>query len=869
MKSKVLLSTLLGGALLVGCTADDALEAGKVANRVNPDAPVFTVSLGGDEDGYMRAIMDPDDGMLWESIDKMSLYHGGGQIGEDGDAEKNGDDFFGAETEIRKFQAIYTQYGEGREAVFATQSMVNEGLAIMVFPADTAYTQDGNNPKISMNLENQTEADAKLTPFVSEVLNITKHGDLDNEDVDNSHSGGFGRQYDIALRRIGGQMRLKLDAENGDKLEALGDEIDPIDYRKVTITTDGEYKPFTSEMEIKVGQERGQLQQNGTYTSSIVGNNVDGHKYWKYSPWIEPTSDGLNSEISTTYFQNYDNVPTATFTLLPPDDNSEMFAADGTPNYGDVTIEVVTTYGTITITDDEEDEDVKLWSLRYGTDATTINKGLGEALQKFFVVQGETNQKYKGQLIAGGGSRTLKVDLSALNMNELHIKTAKQLRDAITVYNTLFGDAEESVVTFYLDGDEKGNFEMDADTWNAVLARLAINTQKNNVTFTPCTGIENEECTAIVLNSENKAAEVPALQFGGDGVELHLKGTGWTYTGTEASKKSKDIQGVTEIHVLDGAVLTPKNYISVVGDNGDATGIKLIVDQGGKVEVTSQVIVKINMTNLGTINITTAGKLIVDKDGKNTPVELVNDAQAQEEDEDDWVTGLTRHCGFITNAGELSVKGEGKEGDGKISNYGRIEITNDAVTAITNNDNSGEGFGSAYADDNKIGTVVLSSVDGGGAFKLYNKNQPGFVQYTIDVAEPKIADFKGTVGDCIANYIILGSKCTTLRRAGSGDKSTHLPDAGTIKYIEIQGKVRFDGKYSLTGLIIPAGGELTILNTASETELEVTDGVYNIGNITALGALTSESGKAEEVNLETYYGDATGLITGSGYVAGN
>lgn len=125
MKSKFLFGALLGSIALASCTADEELNS----PAVSQESPIkFAVSLEG-SDGMpilTRADMTSDFGLNFEAGDLMSLFHGIADVSSSLTGYQN---------------AIYEGSAKDGEAfVFTTKSMVLEKGAIMVYPADTAFT---------------------------------------------------------------------------------------------------------------------------------------------------------------------------------------------------------------------------------------------------------------------------------------------------------------------------------------------------------------------------------------------------------------------------------------------------------------------------------------------------------------------------------------------------------------------------------------------------------------------------------------------------------------------------------------------------------------------------------------------------------
>ena len=202
----------------------------------------------------------------------------------------------------------------------------------MVYPADLTFNQKGNNPIIHVDMEQVpasedglVEATKNLTPYVSEVLNL----EVGDEET-NPNSAGYGRKYDISMRRMAGQLRLAINATNGGNLD-----VSKIKYKKVTmsVTDNPESNPFTSDMEIMIGKKRNAT-KTATKTTTELGGDNTGKEYWAYTPWIEPTADGKKNTIST---EDVDQVTKkAYFTLLPSDDKDDkVFSSTEKPRRKD------------------------------------------------------------------------------------------------------------------------------------------------------------------------------------------------------------------------------------------------------------------------------------------------------------------------------------------------------------------------------------------------------------------------------------------------------------------------------------------------------------------------------------------------------
>ena len=208
MKSKVLFSALLGGFVLASCTADETL----VSAPGSQESPIkFSVSL--ENDALTKADITSDMKVNFEAGDLMSLFHGITS------ANLNA---------LSGFQnAIYEGSAKNGEAFeFTTKSMVLEGGAIMVYPADTTFANKvGGSAAPVITIPTEQNAKTKeLTPHMSEVLNIGAYDEDSNEGT-----AGYGKYYGIVLKRVGTTLKLTADLENTDAINSL-----PVEPLKVT-----------------------------------------------------------------------------------------------------------------------------------------------------------------------------------------------------------------------------------------------------------------------------------------------------------------------------------------------------------------------------------------------------------------------------------------------------------------------------------------------------------------------------------------------------------------------------------------------------------------------------------------------------------
>lgn len=788
MKSKFLFAAMLGGVALASCNVKDGLDP-----EISPSnqSPAFIVSLE-DDFAATRADMGLTTGKLsFVAGDKMTLYHGGAN------------DFSGAYE-----NAVYEGYvGTEENAMkFTTRAMVKEGYAVMVYPADLAFTNKADAPEISIKLNGQTKEDADNTPFVSEILQIKEYG---SDPLNVNTTAGYGRDYDLILKRLASTLLLTLD-EDGELDLPAG--VAPLKVIGVEVKNEDPF--FTKSVTVKPGAKIGSDEFKKAH--SIWSNQTD-----------ITVGDTKEKSIKTKYV--VDDV--AVFTMLP----------FGNSLTADAEIIVYTNYGSVTVKGDAE----KVWSGDALADNTKgqINVGLGILADKLWGAVTESSKLYdKGvssQTKAGkGAKRTLKVDYSTIDMNNTHIQTSEQLVDVLKVYDHLIGDEATKTTNFFLDGDKNGRFYMNEAALKAYAAHIGKN---SNVTFTPCRE-SGEKCTTIVLTAD--AATVPtALDFKTD-VIVVFDGA-WTLAGEHAFK------GVSEFKVPAGSTLTlngtiQKAQAKAILDNYVSNDVVNGISVDGKVVVTTGQTVTLkdfNMDNHGTIEIPAGSALLINS------VELTNNF--------DEYTGLEigRKTGYqlLKSEGQINVHGRLAVTDaGKINNYGVITMkSEDAYVYVTTNGISSSSYGAPYnKDSNKFGSIVLFDASGNENTVIAGKK--GFLKLVID---DKVAGSSNyTVTDkmigSVANYVVLNGSCVAYDALTVGEDETVV---NKVTYLEINSskQVKVVGDYrndnSFAGIWVREGSNVNI-PTGSAVK---TSNLYLQGYIYDAGISWNKP------SCVTYFGDST------------
>jgi len=148
--NKKLLFSVMSLAALAACTNDDFEGQQQIAEATSPiQFEVINNSEG------MRASMDGNT-IVWSATagDLFTLYHGN-------------------ITAAGYQNATYTASEEEGAAVLTTPSMIKAGKAIMVWPVDTTFANDGSAAGVNISIPAEQKNIENNIPYVSDVINIT------------------------------------------------------------------------------------------------------------------------------------------------------------------------------------------------------------------------------------------------------------------------------------------------------------------------------------------------------------------------------------------------------------------------------------------------------------------------------------------------------------------------------------------------------------------------------------------------------------------------------------------------------------------------------------------------------------------------
>lgn len=511
MKIKYLLPVLAGVAFSACSQDEDMLSTNVQKGEYSPIT--FSVSKEGNVDAATRGV--------WENMDAAKPYYN--FVMGDLLSMWNGMTWDAGQSKWASIgqNAVFEGMGSGESLVFKTRSLVDDGTAILVYPADTAFV---NSTAVTVTVPAVQNARTKqFLPYVSDVMNIGAYDPVHGTSADNT--AGYGRNYDVLLRPIGSLFQMTLAPTEDVDLEALG--VAPIEFREVEINNNG----------VAVFAEDATVAQ-GTVASALPNADEDG-KYDHFTKMADVTTTTTEATISTTDIENNEK---AYFTLLPNIAGNASFDAAAT-------IVVKTSYGTVTVSNDPD-------AVATIDKGPLQNKDLDAGENLAVNLAGVMNSTWKVTNDSKFGTekqgrvirRTLSLDLSDLNMNGTVVTTSKQLIDLLKVYKAF--NIQDNI-TLILDGETTAdaNFVMTKDALKALKDYSA-----NRVTL----NVATQSANAIVLAGGAVLADLAdaSVKFSANGITAILAEDATLDQGFDGCK----VNGVAKVaKVISNAALTYTN----------------------------------------------------------------------------------------------------------------------------------------------------------------------------------------------------------------------------------------------------------------------------------------------------------------------
>lgn len=658
MKIKYLLPVLAGVAFSACSQDEDMLSTNVQKGEYSPIT--FSVSKEGNVDAATRGV--------WENMDAAKPYYN--FVMGDLLSMWNGMTWDAGQSKWASIgqNAVFEGMGSGESLVFKTRSLVDDGTAILVYPADTAFV---NSTAVTVTVPAVQNARTKqFLPYVSDVMNIGAYDPVHGTSADNT--AGYGRNYDVLLRPIGSLFQMTLAPTEDVDLEALG--VAPIEFREVEINNNG----------VAVFAEDATVAQ-GTVASALPNADEDG-KYDHFTKMAEVTTTATEATISTTDIENNEK---AYFTLLPN--------IEGTASFGDAAAIVVkTSYGTVTVANDPAATATDKGPLQ--NKDLEAGKNLAENLAGVMNSTWKVSENSKfgtekqGRVIR----RTLSLDLSDLDMNGTVVTTSKQLIDLLKVYKAF--NIQDNI-TLILDGETTAdaNFVMTKDALKALKDYSA-----NRVTL----DVATESRNAIVLAGGAVLADLAdaSVKFSVNGITAILAEDATLDQGFDGCK----VNGVAKVaKVISNAALTYTNsknsataatYELQVNGTINFAGSKFYM---GKLTTgaNSQMTISSSSQTVTFKDVTTLSGKVENKGIMSAAAAVINQGKIDNQFE---VSVLVGSNGSFTNIGEIHNNGA------------------NAVTYITNN-----------ATTTYKGRIILTNRNDNVSIKDLNGEGSGYIVYTI------------------------------------------------------------------------------------------------------------------------------------------
>ena len=839
--NKKLLFGIMSLAALAACTNDDfeTQNGAQVSEQVSPIQ--FEVINNAE---VTRASM-PGNSIVWSAAegDLFTLYHGVNALTDN--------KMTGYENATYK-----ASEGEGG-AVLTTPSVIKKGFAVMVWPADTTFYK-ATSEKLTVKIPETLENVENNIPYASDLLNIEEYKAYSEtpanpeEKVPTAYkTAGKDRKYAVYMRPMASQLILKADYAGTDavinELTKGSDPIDPIALTSVDIVSPT--KKLTKEIDLIFKDKTAYDPAAGTNWATVE-NNV-----WSKVTDFDLTSvvNPENNKLSTKCING---IESAKFLILP------QAASEGVLTGAYIVVNTI--YGKVELTAANYEDEINSAWYRYaasaddtygetagtGSDAgkvkTSIEKGLAQVIDKF-----STNKTTKATSVVVNeptgavGTRYVKVLLTKLDMNGLHVKSDKQLYDAVRVWKEI----GKGSVTVNLDGDAKtGEFEISQKTIakiNEINAALAEEETVRSFSVQPCKGVEGEKCNTIVITG---GGEIPAdLTFikkntvadNFAAVALN-KGESWKWNSKNVMV-DKAATGVSKI-INRGTLVSDANATLKIFDNSSEdpknphqiNTIPFENALGATWNINAVLYVQFDVTNYGTVNIAKGAEYLQSATGNIFTNEATTLPERFFMNDPSILDGVKAK--FVEQIGVVNNKGVFAAVSGAtINNYGLIEHADEAAkTIITANQKTAveTPFAVAFndkatmggANDNKMGRINLPySNKDENDISISASAAKGFVSVTV-TSENAPADKKlnATAVGTNVNYVIINSGIKEITDVSDKVKYIEFNDKDNT---EITWKPRYNEKtgakipYEYDGLVVfsPVNIELNAIVKVSQS----------------------------------------------------
>ena len=838
--NKKLLFGMMSLATLAACTNDDFQSQSVVAEETSP----VQFEVINSNDAFTRAYMEGNT-IHWEASegDLFTLYHGGTVATS-------------SPFDLTAFQnATYTAVEGDGAATLTTPSMILSGSAIMVWPVDTAFTNDGSAalaisiPEVLDNIENNITYASDVVDIKSRVDGATPA----TYSVGDPNTAGYNRKYPVYMRPLTSQLTIKADYAGTEatiaELYTGENAIDPIKVTSVDLQATT--AKFTTKIPLAFTAE--------TATETARWDAAEPNNSWSHVTGFATTASADATKLTTKVLTGNES---AKFLILP---QASITTADATSAvvvntiYGKVTIGSGSSYSTTEAAD--------AWYKMSGTtktDESTVADGMMSTLNAISTAKVSANNIVMGEPTGAAATRYVKVLLNYLDMSDLHITTDKQLRDAARVWQHL-GAASD--VTVYLDGDDDGDFAISKQTIAAIydINAAVAGTTGKVFKVMPCT-VAGEACSTIVITGGGDVPENLDFIVANSATKADValnEGETWKWADTvTVGATSTGIKGfinrgtmtnaeTATLAIYDNAA-TPSQVFDIPFEN--AAGATWNITAG-------DLNVQFNVTNNGIVNISDGAEYL--QDGQSVAAKkttFLNEATTLEERFvlNDPSISADDKAAFVEKIGKVNNSGVfATVGDAEINNYGLIEhklasaktyVTRNMTTtaaSFTNDADYASAFNAATSGaGNKMGRINLpygirSSADN---VSISAALTTGFVSLTVDgeITDGKL-NFSAVGGK--VNYVIVNSGITTITEITDKIKYLEINQPGT----EIAWQVDATKTATYDGLIV-----LSPVNIKTESKVKVNKATYLGEKMYVGGTFTNGSAK-----YNGYYGNTT------------
>ena len=600
-----------------------------------------------------------------------------------------------------------------------------------------------------------------------------------------SNQTGLDLTYEKNNPTFGAAKRVQ-GATDIDYTYAAGTAVGAADIYEVTVDLDGSAKSFTYAPKA----EPNGAAHSGTYWAD-KSNLGAGQGFTFTDDVITLTPADATNGLSTG-----DNGSKAWFWF----NSLPVTAGDGalgtvvqtvlTTSYGNVTVN--STVGACAYAFEQPDGAAatapKEWiKFAVATDQTKTPKEWDIATHNTFVNQ---YGNHKGKF-------ALNVDFSTGVMNNMHIKSDAHLQKLLKYY---IASGKNEVVTLNLDQAGTGANNVFKISKLSIALLQTINAGGVKVLVQAC---GTHGTPKIIVTQEGQAAlnlasatEVPDLaNVFSTPTDIYLsKDYDWTWSGNYGVNDNGTDPlpvdaNVTSI-INEGTVST-KLTVNAKNIQLSVAGKTLQNAKGATMNITKVTTVKTALTNLGTINVGAADNTAAEL--RAYGANITNDA-----------TSLTAY-GTINNYGVVGVTAGTS---GHFYNYGLIDMKqSEAITLLTANQDGGN-FNAQWANNNKMGTVVLPANNPTALVSVSNATDQGFIKYDMRKETPTAITYATPAGNVKYNTIIV-----------NGD-ITFTAEETEIQYIEFDGTrtqvINPSGSNKLTqlkGIYVHSGKSIIIEKT--------------------------------------------------------